>query len=64
MAIKLSLFQTKLNNKNVRQMLAYQDFAIRVIHTNYLLALPVSWGNKLNENTVQDLPPNCTISFL
>jgi len=45
-------------------MLAYQDFAIRVIHTNYLLALPVSWGNKLNENTVQDLPPNCTISFL
>jgi len=49
----VSLFQTTPNRKHVRQMFAYTDSATGFIHGNI----------RLNENIIQDLPPNWTISF-
>jgi len=39
-------------------MLAYLDSVVGFIQTYFLLALPVSWDAKLNENIIQDFPPN------
>ena len=52
------------NRKHVRQMLAYQNPAIRFIQTHFYQPLPFQGNTKLNDSIIQDLVSNWLISLI
>ena len=54
------MFQTILNRKLVTQILAYPESATGFIQTQFLLALPVSWGYQTQKEYYKRLSESYT----
>jgi len=61
---KYLFFQTIPNRKHVTQMLANPNSAIRFSKTHFYSDYQFHGDTKLNENIIQDLPPNLIMGLL
>jgi hypothetical protein len=60
----ISLFHAIPNWKHVKQMLAYLNYAIGFIQALLYWPYQFHGDTALNENNIQDPPPNWIISYL
>ena len=59
----ISLFQSILNRKHVRQLFSFPNSAVGFNQTHFCWPYQFHGGTKISENTIPDHPPNWIRSF-